>query len=109
MQIIFTEQEQKEVKQFIQRATDIIKVTVAICVLVGIFIMCGKIETEYNIEAQVIQHTDRMYTVQDVAGYMWAFEDDREFAVGTTVQLKMHNGHTETSRLDDYILKVIKY
>lgn len=106
MQIIFTEQEQKEVKQFIQIVTDIIKVTVAICILVGIFILCGKIETEYNIEAQVVQHKNGMYTAQDVAGYMWAFEDTREFPVGTSVKLKMHNNHTDTSRIDDYILKV---
>lgn len=106
MQIYLTKQEERKLKRAIRKTIKTVKTTLAVIFVIGIFIICGHIDSHYKIEAEITDLDGYTYTAVDVAGYEWQFEDDTLFPIGTRVKLKMFNHCTHSSRVDDEIVKV---
>ena len=106
MQLVLTREEKRRMRRFIRKAADTLAVTSILSLIITLFILCGRFESRYTIEAKVVNIEGYVYTVEDVAGYEWKFEDDRLFPEGTRVKLKMYNSLTDNTRMDDEIVKV---
>ena len=105
MQVILTREEKRKVRRFIRRTKENLKIGLVLAYIVIAFIICGRIETQYKIEAKITELNGYTYTAVDVAGYEWKFIDERLFPEGTNVKLKMYNGLT-TTRNDDTVLDI---
>ena len=106
MQVILTREEKRKVRRFIRRAVKSLTVAGIVALIVTIIILCGRVETRYNIEAEITDIDGYTYTAEDITGHEWKFDDDRLFPEGTKVKLKMHNSLTDNDRADDEILEV---
>lgn len=106
MQVILTRAEKRRLIRLVKNITYWTKVTLVIALFVTMFGMLGRIETRYNINANIIELNEFTYTATDVAGYEWTFECEEYVPVGATVKLQMHTNYT--SNRDDDIVKNIK-
>ena len=106
MQVILTRAEKRRLQKVIRVIKNAVKVTVVAGLLVAVITVCGKAETEYKVDAKIVQSTYGIYTAQDVAGYKWIFSADEEYKVDTAVELKMHTAGTDSTRTDDTIIEV---
>ena len=106
MQIYLKKQEERKLKRAIRKTIKTVKTTLAVIFVIGIFAICGNIESRYKIEAEITDLDGYTYTAVDIAGYEWKFTDDKLYPVGTKVKLKMFNHLTHSNRVDDEIIDV---
>jgi hypothetical protein len=71
--------------------------------------IAGTLETQYNLDATVIEMVDDEVTVEDTNGSIWSFIGD-EFNKGDKVELKMFTNYTDNITYDDEVIdaKVVK-
>jgi hypothetical protein len=106
MRVILTSAEQRKLRRLVKRLKDIGRALLISVIVLGILFMYSRIQSRYNIDAEIISYEEGIYTAKDVAGYTWKFEDDRAMFVGTAIELTMFNAHTDDTRIDDTIIKV---
>jgi hypothetical protein len=106
MQIVLTRQEQRKLRRLVKKAKEVVPGIIGLTVFTLLLGLSGYNDSHYTINAKVTKCTENLYLVEDEVGYIWEFEDNREFEVGTSVKLVMHNGHTHNTKVDDKVVDV---
>lgn len=91
------------------RSTDKVRIFIVLSFLLFAVYVCGRIDTEYTVEAEITNLEGYTYTAVDVTGFEWVFEHDMLFPVGTDVELRVFHAFS-SSKWDDSIkdVKTIK-
>lgn len=77
-----------------------------ILVLVILFGVCNKIETNYYREGTIVRQEGNKNVVRDTTGNEWVFYQ-LGYGKGEKVRMRMFDNHTDDFLEDDEILKVI--
>ena len=85
------------------------KRVVIVVVLLCMLCACGYVETHYTRKDCVVVETQgQLVYVVDTVGYEWCYEVEGDVpAVGTVVDVRMYNNHTDTYIYDDEIVSVV--
>lgn len=85
----------------------VIKTMCCLFVIASLFIIAGKIESEYSISGTVIQVHDNTVRIEDTRGKVWETKASG-FNYNDKVMIVMYNNHTYDYIYDDEVVRIRK-